>query len=1081
MADRYWVGGTGTWNTTSTTNWSATSGGASGASVPTAADAVIFNSASGGAAYTVTLSGLLSALSLNVANPATGALSFLGSGNITFVENLTVAAGVLWGGTGIHQCTGTSIWVTNGVSFGCQLGVQGGNVTLGGALTLTDLLYVGSGTFTTNSFAINALGFFANATVTRTVNLNASVITVTSNSLPIAFSNGTTTLNAGTSVVNATSSGGTLSLGNNLTWNTINLTNSTTGGNWEIASNYGGSVCTITTFNITPVLDQTQSKLLNISMVGLNITNWTYNPATVGPYRMLVMGRGSSNITSFGVSTLNVTTATLNSVDFANITKSGAALTGSSFGDVANNTNITFPAAKTVYWNGPSGDLRSANWALSSGGATSLANLPLPQDTWILEDTGLISGGSINCGLLGTACALPSINASTRSLPCIFSKFANVWFGRTTVWRSTVSTLGGGVWLSLGNTSFNSGNTSLTGNLSIASGAFSLATNNATFVGTLQMQNGGTLSLNNLFFTCNDVTATAPTVTAIINFGATGEVRSNNNNFSFTCTAATLSASGTGRNIVRTFATGAGTRTFNMGTNAFTEAASFSVYANWSAACTSTAVLSVWTTTQNYYLDVICTVDAGGSGSIVDVVSRFMQLAGNIAIPSTVTSGTANMGISCRGANTTTFSIASARNFSFTAANKTGTALVTFLQAFTSLSNVSINLDRVDQNGFTLTSDFGFTLGNNNYRPNGGICVSAGNSRTLVNFNGGLSTTITGSSRATFNLTYSGAVGTRSVSGTTSLIPGLASMDVNITAGTDTINVSSTLGGGGMGGLNFTGFGGSIQATYALTLLGSLTLHATGGTLTGWATQLVFGGSANTGATQNINLNGRTMSNSSISFNQTGNTFNITGNGTMPTTNLLAGTLALGTATLTSNVFTSSGTNTRTLALQNGTLSIGSSGSFTGNTTGQTCTGTTTGQILMAASSTFNGGGASYFRLAFAGICTITGSNTFTNFGNTLPLRAILLTVGTTQTITNFDLNGTAGNLTQLVSTVSGTQATVSKSSGTVNANYLVIKDINATGGAVWNAINSTDAGNNTGWIFIVVSTILASAFFNFF
>ncbi len=42
MADRYWVGGTGTWDTTSTTNWSATSGGASGASVPTTADNVIF-------------------------------------------------------------------------------------------------------------------------------------------------------------------------------------------------------------------------------------------------------------------------------------------------------------------------------------------------------------------------------------------------------------------------------------------------------------------------------------------------------------------------------------------------------------------------------------------------------------------------------------------------------------------------------------------------------------------------------------------------------------------------------------------------------------------------------------------------------------------------------------------------------------------------------------------------------------------------------------------------------------------------------------------------------------------------------
>jgi hypothetical protein len=41
MADRYWVGGSGSWN--STAKWSTTSGGASGASVPTATDNAIFD------------------------------------------------------------------------------------------------------------------------------------------------------------------------------------------------------------------------------------------------------------------------------------------------------------------------------------------------------------------------------------------------------------------------------------------------------------------------------------------------------------------------------------------------------------------------------------------------------------------------------------------------------------------------------------------------------------------------------------------------------------------------------------------------------------------------------------------------------------------------------------------------------------------------------------------------------------------------------------------------------------------------------------------------------------------------------
>jgi hypothetical protein len=54
----YWVGGSGTWNTSSTTNWSLDSGGSSGVGPPTLKDNVIFdNNSSGGSAFTVTASG----------------------------------------------------------------------------------------------------------------------------------------------------------------------------------------------------------------------------------------------------------------------------------------------------------------------------------------------------------------------------------------------------------------------------------------------------------------------------------------------------------------------------------------------------------------------------------------------------------------------------------------------------------------------------------------------------------------------------------------------------------------------------------------------------------------------------------------------------------------------------------------------------------------------------------------------------------------------------------------------------------------------------------------------------------------
>jgi hypothetical protein len=63
MADRYWVGGTANWDATAGTKWSATNGGAGGASVPTAADDVYFTLLSG--LVTVTVSATANCRDLN--------------------------------------------------------------------------------------------------------------------------------------------------------------------------------------------------------------------------------------------------------------------------------------------------------------------------------------------------------------------------------------------------------------------------------------------------------------------------------------------------------------------------------------------------------------------------------------------------------------------------------------------------------------------------------------------------------------------------------------------------------------------------------------------------------------------------------------------------------------------------------------------------------------------------------------------------------------------------------------------------------------------------------------------------------
>ena len=132
------------------------------------------------------------------------------------------------------------------------------------------------------------------------------------------------------------------------------------------------------------------------------------------------------------------------------------------------------------------------------------------------------------------------------------------------------------------------------------------------------------------------------------------------------------------------------------------------------------------------------------------------------------------------------------------------------------------------------------------------------------------------------------------------------------------------------------------------------------------------------------------------------------------------------------------------------------------------------GSLVMSATSTktitvstktidqpiiFNGiGGAWQFQDAL----TQGSTRAFTITNGTVQLKA-----GVTSTVGALATSGT--NQKYLQSTLAGSQATLSQAGGTVNSIYLTIKDINATGGATWNAYttnNNVDAGNNLGWDF---------------
>lgn len=145
-----------------------------------------------------------------------------------------------------------------------------------------------------------------------------------------------------------------------------------------------------------------------------------------------------------------------------------------------------------------------------------------------------------------------------------------------------------------------------------------------------------------------------------------------------------------------------------------------------------------------------------------------------------------------------------------------------------------------------------------------------------------------------------------------------------------------------------------------------------------------------------------------------------------------------------------------------GGLTLQSGLTFAGDTTFAASSGNytiTTAGVTLNATFTFNGTAGTW---QFADAANFgTGGITFTS--GTLKLKA-----GSTNTVTAFS---TSGSVAQhyLQSTVSGTQATLSQVSGTVTTSLLTIQDINATGGATWNAyvdFNNVDAGGNTGWDF---------------
>lgn len=264
MASRYFVG-SGT-NSSSTASWSATSGGASGATVPTAADDVHLDANSPG---NLTLDASLSCLSFD----CTGFTHTLThNGSVT----LTVAGGTFKLVPGmtytLGSVTSSAIAFTQSSAGTVSIDTGGkniGNVTTASGLTVSSASYqlVGSttlgataswihnaGTFDTNSQAFSVGLFQSNSSNTRTILFGSSTVTLTGAVTSTVWNTNTITgltFTPGTSTVSLTGAftgaGGTFG-GGGLTFN--NLTSTAT-GTWLL--NGGNTFNTVTITGVQTV------------------------------------------------------------------------------------------------------------------------------------------------------------------------------------------------------------------------------------------------------------------------------------------------------------------------------------------------------------------------------------------------------------------------------------------------------------------------------------------------------------------------------------------------------------------------------------------------------------------------------------------------------------------------------------------------------------------------------------------------------------------------------------------------------------------------------------------------------------
>ena len=408
MANRYWVGGTATWDATNTTNWSASSGGAGGASVPTSADDVFFDANSGAGTVTITTGVCLNFNSTGF----TGAFSGTSTGTLDVYASLTIGAAnavsPFVGTVTMRATSGSHTITTNARSIRFDLVIDGA----GGTFSLADSYTTGdanasfclsAGSFNTNNFNMYVL-FKIYFLGTGAKIFNAGSSTLQTYNWSGSASN--LTFNAGTSTITGLSNNALASfIPGNISYYTVDIA-------------VHSAIDSLTLSAGTYVNLTLRSYSLNADIARFLLSGNQTVTGTFSAIGYASTERVAIKSSVFGTQrTITAASVSISNADFQDIIGAGAgSWTGTSVGDCHNNSGITFTTPVTRYavaagsWNS------TAVWSASSGGASG-ASAPLPQDTAVFNAASGAITVTLNVPRIGSIVT----TGFTGTLTCSFA------------------------------------------------------------------------------------------------------------------------------------------------------------------------------------------------------------------------------------------------------------------------------------------------------------------------------------------------------------------------------------------------------------------------------------------------------------------------------------------------------------------------------------------------------------------------------------------------------------------------------------------------------------------------------------